>query len=182
MKAFTFIHKKTAKTLGNTIIKVNHAGEHGAVCVYSGQIFLARLTAPSLVNELKAFRDDERKHRQIFADELKSRAEPRCKSYWLCALGGFILGFITALFGIKAIAATTVAVESVVLRHLAEQIQMLSGSDAQAVDAIQQIIDDEQAHHDHSLVHIDAGRFWTRLLMFIIDKATELVIFLGMRL
>lgn len=170
------------KNLGNTIIKVNHAGEHGAVCIYSGQIFLARLTAPSLVNELKSFRDDERKHRQIFADELHSRAEPRCKSYWLCALGGFILGLITALFGVKAIAATTVAVESVVLRHLAEQIQMLSGNDTKAVDAIQQIIDDEQSHHDNSLAHINAGKFWTKLLMLIIDKATELVIFLGMRL
>lgn len=170
------------KNLGNTIIKVNHAGEHGAVCIYSGQIFLARLTAPGLLDELKSFRDDERKHRQIFADELNSRAETRCKSYWLCALGGFILGLITALFGVKAIAATTVAVESVVLRHLAEQIQMLSGSDNKAVDAIQQIIDDEQSHHDNSLAHINAGKFWTKLLMLIIDKATELVIFLGMRL
>lgn len=176
------MNKANTKNLGNTIIKVNHAGEHGAVCIYSGQIFLARLTAPGLVDELKSFRDDERKHRQIFTDELKSRSEPRCKSYWLCALGGFILGFITALFGVKAIAATTVAVESVVLRHLAEQVQLLSGNDARAVFAIQQIIDDEQAHHDHSLAHIDAGKFWTRLLMFIIDKATELVIFMGMRL
>ena len=42
--------------LGSRFIKVDHAGEHGAVCIYSGQIFMARLTAPHLVAELTEFR------------------------------------------------------------------------------------------------------------------------------
>ncbi len=36
--------------LGDRIIKVDHAGEHGAICIYSGQIFMARLTARDLVS------------------------------------------------------------------------------------------------------------------------------------
>ena len=39
-------------------MKVNHAGEHGAISIYTGQIFMARLTASLLVPELRAFRAD----------------------------------------------------------------------------------------------------------------------------
>jgi len=35
--------------LGSRIIKVNHAGEHGAIYIYAGQILMARLTARSIV-------------------------------------------------------------------------------------------------------------------------------------
>lgn len=111
---------------GNRVIKVDHAGEHGAVCIYTAQILFARLTAPGLVEELVHFREHERAHRKIFEDELARRSHPRCRSYWLCGLGGFVLGAVTGLFGRRAIAATTVAIESVVLRHLRQQIAELS--------------------------------------------------------
>jgi len=32
--------------LGNRMMKVDHAGEHGAICIYSGQLFMARLFRP----------------------------------------------------------------------------------------------------------------------------------------
>lgn len=100
-------------------MKVNHAGEHGAISIYTGQIFMARFTARPLLPELRAFRADEEKHRAIFYKELERRGLKRCKSYWLCAVGGYALGAATGLLGAHAISVTTVAVERTVLRHWA---------------------------------------------------------------
>lgn len=171
-----------APDLGDRILKVNHAGEHGAICIYSGQILLARLTAPDMLNELREFRSHERRHRAIFGAELAQRGRARCRSYWLCGIGGFVLGAMTGLLGRGAIAATTTAVESVVLCHLEHQLSVLEGRDPAAVTAISSIIADEQQHHDQSLQQAPAGAFWPRILSPIVSSATEAVIWLGMRL
>ena len=168
--------------LGNRIIKVNHAGEHGAICIYTGQILMAKLTARHLIGELREFRSHEQRHRAIFAAELERRGRPRCRSYWLCGIGGFVLGTITGLLGSNAIAATTVAVESVVLRHLEQQIATLQDHDTAAVTAISEIVAEEREHHDNSASHVKAGTFWPRVLTPIVSASTESVIWLGMRL
>lgn len=137
-----------ADGLGGRILKVNHAGENGAVHIYSGQILLAPLTAPSLVAELREFREHEKAHRQIFCRELERRGMRRCRSYLLCGAGGYALGVITGLFGRGAIAATTVAVERVVLGHLKQQLQVPGGRDPAAARAVEAIVNEEQEHHD----------------------------------
>ncbi|MEO8153925.1 MAG: demethoxyubiquinone hydroxylase family protein [Rhizobacter sp.] len=168
--------------LGGRILKVNHAGENGAVHIYAGQIFVARLTVPALVSELIEFKSHEEKHRAIFLAELQRRGVPRCRSYWLCAAGGFALGFLTAFLGRSAIAATTVAVERVVLSHLKTQLIALAGKDEAAVQAIALIVEEEQQHHDQSATHFAAGQFWPRLLTPVVVASTETVIWFGMRL
>jgi ubiquinone biosynthesis monooxygenase Coq7 len=168
--------------LGSRILKVNHAGENGAIHIYAAQAFVARLTAPSLVPELLDFKLHEERHRAIFWAELSERGRPRCRSYWLCALGGMVLGLVTALFGRGAMAATTVAVERVVLRHLHEQISALRDIDTRAVDAIRAVIAEEQHHHDQSASHIQERQGWLRVLQPIVATSTEAVIWLGMKL
>jgi ubiquinone biosynthesis monooxygenase Coq7 len=118
-----------ASDLGDRIIKVNHAGEHGAIGIYSGQILMARLTAPKMLTALREFRSHEQRHRAILAAVLERRGCRRCRSYWLCGVGGFVLGAITGLLGSSAIAATTAAVEGVVLQHLEHQLVVLQGHD-----------------------------------------------------
>jgi ubiquinone biosynthesis monooxygenase Coq7 len=167
--------------LGGQIIKVDHAGEHGAVCIYTGQLLVARLTAPELVAELSDFRLHEVRHREIFRQELARRGRRRCRSYWLCGIGGFVLGLLTGLFGASAIAAATVAVECVVLRHLEQQIALLRPIDPSAVAAISAIIADEREHHDRSAAHARAGRFWSKVLVPVVSASTEAVIWIGMR-
>ena len=177
------IGQATAGTaLGDRIMKVNHAGEHGAICIYRGQLLLAPLTAPSLVAELKEFRSHEERHRSLFSAELARRSRHRCRSYWFCGLGGFVLGFVTGLLGRNAIAATTVAIESVVLRHLEDQLTLLGDTDPAAVAAICAIVSEEREHHDRSASHGSAAGFWSTLLTPIVSTATETVIWLGMRL
>ena len=166
----------------NRVLRVNHAGEHGAVNIYAGQIFVARLTAPSIVSELREFKSHEERHRARFWSELVRRGQPRCRSYALCGVGGFVLGLLTGMLGRRAIAATTVAVERVVLRHLARQIRVLNNRDAAATAAIASIVEEEQQHHDRSAVHSQAGGFWRAVLTPLVAISTELVIWTGMRL
>ncbi|MBH0114386.1 demethoxyubiquinone hydroxylase family protein [Novosphingobium sp. YJ-S2-02] len=173
---------KSGEALGDRVLKVDHAGEHGAVCIYTAQIWLARWRAPDMVNELAHFRDHERGHRARFGAVLEARGLRRCRSYHLCAIGGFALGMATGLLGRGAIAATTVAVERVVLRHLHEQIEALEAVDGEATFALRQIIAEEQQHHDISAARTSVGSRCFKVVNAIVAASTEAVIWLGMRL
>ena len=167
---------------GDRILKVNHAGEHGAVAIYSGQLLAGRLRARTLLAELAEFKVHEEKHRSIFAGEMERRGVSRCRSYWLCGAGGFLLGVVTGLLGPQAMATMTVAVERVVLRHLESQLQELGQTDPAAIAAISAIIGDEQEHHDRSAARAGRGGVLNRMLAACVSGATEGVIWIGMRL
>ena len=169
------------EALGDRVLKVNHAGENGAVHIYSGQILIARITAPGLVPELIEFRRHEIHHRAIFQAELERRGVRRCRSYVLCGAGGWVLGALTAFCGRRAIGATTVAVEQVVLAHLVEQIAALRGQDDAAVAAISSIVEEEQQHHD-SGIRLAAGKAWCAVLTPLVSASTRFVIWAGMHL
>jgi ubiquinone biosynthesis monooxygenase Coq7 len=175
------LHSSANEELGSRILKVNHAGENGAVNIYRGQILAARLTARSMVPELAEFQSHEQRHRAIFAAELQRRGRRRCRSYLLCGLGGLVLGLTTGILGRRAISATTVAVKRVVLGHLAQQLRVLRGKDEAAVTAISAIVNEEQQHHDQSAAHLEHGRFWPTVLAPIVAASTEAVIWVGMR-
>ena len=168
------------ETLGDRVLRVDHAGEHGAVCVYRAQRRLARWTSPELIPEIDEFIAHEMRHRALFAAELARRGQPRCLSYPVCAALGTLLGTATGLFGRHAIAATTVAIERVVLRHMAQQIEALAASDPAAIGILEDILVEEQEHHDRSAAHLPGG-----LLQHLLDTgvaaATEAVIWIGMR-
>lgn len=168
--------------LGARILKVDHAGEQGAVNIYRAQIFMARWTAPSLVSELREFKSHEERHRALFWAELQRRGVHRCRSYWLCGIGGWMLGLTTGLLGRHAISATTVAVERVVLGHLKAQLRDLSGIDDAAASVISEIVEEEQLHHDQSASHVRANHVWSKVLSPVVAASTESVIWLGMRL
>jgi 3-demethoxyubiquinol 3-hydroxylase len=168
--------------LGGRVLKVNHAGEHGAISIYVGQMLLARLTARSMLVELAEFKSHEQRHRAIFQAELQRRGLSRCRSYVLCGVGGFTLGILTGMLGRRAIAATTVAVERVVLSHLNQQIEVLRAKDEAAVAAIGSIVSEEQEHHDRSAAHAQASPFWIKVLSPVVALSTQAVIWLGMHL
>ena len=170
------------ETLGDRVMKVDHAGEHGAVCIYTTQRWLARWRAPDMLAEIDGFIAHEKGHRAAFAAELAARGRGRCRSYWLCGVGGFALGVVTGLAGRQAIAATTVAIERVVLRHMHEQIATLASVDTAAAETLRRIVVDEQEHHDLSADRLPPDTAWTKLLEPIVSASTEAVIWLGMRL
>ena len=169
-------------TYADRILKVNHAGEHGAVNIYRGQRLVCFWRDESLKRELEELREHEERHRAIFAAELKSRGVRRCRSYWMCGLGGFLLGVSTGICGRASIAAVTVAVERVVLRHLEVQLRELDGVDPVAHAAIASILDDERSHHDRAAQEPHQGIFWPRVLKPTVSAVTEFVIWTGMKL
>jgi 3-demethoxyubiquinol 3-hydroxylase len=173
---------KRGESLGDRIVKVDHAGEHGAVCIYSAQIAVSRWRSPRLVPELQQFLAHEQRHRRIFTEELARRGRSRCRSYHLCGLGGLILGLLTGLAGPQAIHATTAAIERVVLLHMTAQLAELAGIDGQAHAALKVIIEDEQSHHDQAEAQKSAGNLWVRLIDPVVRVSTEVVIWLGMKL
>ena len=91
-------------THGDRILKVNHAGEHGAVNIYRGQRLACFWRDAGLKRELEEFRAHEERHRAIFAAELERRGLRRCRSYGLCGLGGLMLGLVTGICGRASIA------------------------------------------------------------------------------
>lgn len=173
---------KPGETLGDRVMKVDHAGEHGAVCMYRAQILGARLRAPAMVEELEHFLGHELGHRARFAAELDRRGRRRCRSYLLCGLGGWLLGLATGIAGAGAIAATTIAIERIVLAHMREQLRVLSASDAAAATVLRAIIVEEQEHHDVSASRLPGRSLWQAIIDPIVSGSTEAVIWMGMRL
>ena len=169
-------------THAERILKVNHAGEHGAVNIYRGQRLVCFWRDAELKRELEEFRSHEERHRDVFAAELARRGLRRCRSYHLCGLGGLLLGLTTGICGRASIAAVTVAVERVVLRHLEMQLHELDGVDPAAHAAVASILDDERTHHDRAAQEPRQGIFWPRLIRPAVSAATEFVIWTGMRL
>ena len=169
-------------THGDRILKVNHAGEHGAVNIYRGQRLACFWRDAGLKRELEEFRAHEERHRAIFAAELERRGLRRCRSYGLCGLGGLMLGLVTGICGRASIAAVTVAVERVVLRHVEAQLRELDGVDPAAHAAVSSIIEDERTHHDRAAQEPRQGIFWPRVIRPTVSAVTEFVIWSGMKL
>jgi ubiquinone biosynthesis monooxygenase Coq7 len=177
---------KYSDSLGNTdtpkkILKVNHAGEFGAESIYRAQIMVSKILHKDYVPLLTAFLEDEKRHSKVFWTEIQPRNGIKCKSYWLCGLGGWFMGLISALLGKKGIMACTWAVESVVTEHLKNQLVYLTEkNDTAAYQAVNSILQDEQHHRDTGLneggKNIFYFPFW-----FCVSLFTEGVIRFGMR-
>ena len=166
--------------LANRILRVNHGGEHGAVNIYRAQSLICFWRAPELVPELKEFQAHEERHRAVFAAALKARGVKQGPGYALCALGGYCPGLITALLGRSAVAATTHAVERVVLGHLKLQLDYLRDSDHEAYALVESILDEEQSHHDRAALAASRGTFWPSIIEPVVAAATEALIWIGM--
>ncbi len=172
---------RPADSIAEKMIKVDHAGENGAVNIYRAQILASKIRAKALVPQLAEFQRHEEEHRKIFGTYLSKNGIRRCVSYHACGFGGFALGFVTGLVGPNAVAATTYAVEGVVPKHLEEQLAYLEQHDRGTYDCVSAIYDDELKHHDEAESHLSQGRVLTKVLIAIVKGCTELVFRFGMR-
>ena len=164
------------------ILKVNHAGEFGAINIYRSQIFVSKFFMKDLVPLLRDFMEDEKRHMEIFWTEIQARNGIRCKSYWLCGVGGYFLGFVSSLLGRRGVMACTWAVESVVINHLHNQVAYLKEKDdVAALNAVENILEDEKNHRDTGFNEGGTGNIWYQPLRFSVSLFTESVIRFGMR-
>lgn len=130
-------------------LRVNHAGEYGAQRIYEGQLaILGNDECAPLLQEMK---EQEVEHLEAFNTLLNERkVRPTAlMPFWHAA--GFALGAGTALLGKRAAMACTVAVESVIAEHYAEQLENLPKEEAALKSTIAKFRDDEMEHHDIGL-------------------------------
>ena len=105
------------------MVRVNHAGEYGAVRIYEGQ--LAVLGKTSNAKIIRDMLTQERKHLEKFNELIISRRVRPTAMMPVWHIAGFALGAASALLGEKAAHACTVAVEEVIDKHYENQIQNL---------------------------------------------------------
>jgi ubiquinone biosynthesis monooxygenase Coq7 len=136
------------------MIRVDHAGEFGAIRIYEGQ--LAVLTghkgAERAVAAIKRMSDQEQRHLTKFDALLNERRVRPTALEPLWRLAGFTLGAVTALMGEKTAMACTAAVEEVIDQHYASQLDRLA-HDPELRDTIEDFRADEIAHRDEALAH-----------------------------
>jgi 3-demethoxyubiquinol 3-hydroxylase len=161
------------------IVRVNHAGEFGAIRIYSAQIGVATRLYPDLVPALAEMLGHERLHCGAFLAAMPARNSRPCRVMSLWSWGGALLGFVTALMGRQAIWICTAAVEATVHRHLDDQLHFLERRDADLSAIILSIREEELAHLHHAEERITSTGSGVRVLHGFITWATDAVIWLS---
>lgn len=133
------------------MIRVDHAGEYGAIRIYAGQLaVLPRGTASAAVRKMAR---QEEAHLDRFAKMIAARRVRPTLFAPLWHVGGYMLGAGTALLGAPAAMACTVAVEEVIDAHYGAQAARL-GDDEPALKAtIEEFQADERQHRDTAMEH-----------------------------
>lgn len=133
------------------MIRVDHAGEYGAVRIYEGQLAVLQRRGSASVETIQHMAEQEQRHLKAF-DRLvnERRVRPTAlEPVWRIA--GFALGAATAALGEKAAFACTAAVEEVIDEHYAAQIAALEGKDESLKATVADFRADEAAHRDEAL-------------------------------
>lgn len=141
----------TRQQLVERIIRVDHAGEFGAVRIYEGQLaVLGRDKAGPVIRAMAA---KEREHLAGFAALVgERRVRPTAlQPAWHVA--GFALGAATALLGPEAAMACTEAVEEVIDEHYAGQVAALGDDEAELRDVCERYRRDEVEHGETAIAH-----------------------------
>ncbi|MBP0583184.1 demethoxyubiquinone hydroxylase family protein [Labrys sp. LIt4] len=161
------------------ILRVNHAGEYGAIRIYGAQIAVSKLVWPDMVPHLSGMLADEIRHCALFRAAMPTRQSRPCRIMQLWSLGGFVLGFLTALAGRQAIWVCTAAVEAAVHRHLGDQLHFLAGRDEGARTIILDINEEEVAHLTTAQSQLTEPGLPKRVLHGVITALTDMMIFLS---
>lgn len=135
------------------ILRVDHAGELGAVHIYRGQraVFAAARGRAHTAEVLAEMEGHEAAHLEAFDKLLTDRGVRPTLLAPVWRVAGFALGAATALMGDKAAHACTEAVETVIEGHYAGQIEELSGREPQLAADLSRFRDDELAHRDQAV-------------------------------
>ena len=111
-----------ARELVERTIRVDQAGEFGAVRIYEGQLAALRWTGRAngeAGRKIAVMARAEREHNAVFDRLLAERRVRPTVLSPLWSVAGFALGAATALMGDKAAMACTVAIEETIDEHYA---------------------------------------------------------------
>jgi len=132
------------------MIRVDHAGEYGAVRIYAGQLAVLGRTH-RLSPLIRHMAEQEQRHLAAFDRIVVGRrVRPSLLSpFW--HVSGYALGAATALLGEQAALACTAAVEEVIDEHYEGQRRALEDSEPELAGTIARFQAEEVEHRESAL-------------------------------
>jgi 3-demethoxyubiquinol 3-hydroxylase len=142
--------EKTNKNKIEEFIRVDHAGERGAIKIYEGQLLALNTIVKNdeLKKKIEEMQIHEKEHCNYFEKEIKKRNIKPTKFLPLWDLLGVGLGFGSTLIGKKAAMLCTASVEEVIDEHYQNQINQLKNDEKELKSKIIKFRDDELHHKD----------------------------------
>lgn len=136
----------------DAMIRVDQAGEYGAIRIYAGQLAIMGHRSPA-AREIAGMALQEERHRAFFDRMLAERGvrPTLLQPFW--SVAGFALGAVTAAISPEAAMACTAAVETEIDKHYAEQLRELGDDDPELSEAILEFQAEELEHRDTALAH-----------------------------
>ena len=163
--------KLTDKKILEEIIRVDHAGERGAIKIYEGQLlalntFKKDEKLKKLIEEMK---EHEKEHFEYFEKEIQKRNIKPTIFLPLWDLLGVTLGFGTTILGHKAAMLCTASVEEVICDHYKNQLDKLGEDEKDLKKSIKKFREDED---DHKNIAYDKGAT-KEGFYFLLDKIIQ---------
>jgi 3-demethoxyubiquinol 3-hydroxylase len=142
--------KKTNKDTVEKFIRVDHAGERGAIKIYEGQLLALNtfIKDDDLKKTIEEMKVHEKEHCDYFDKEIKKRKIKPTKFLPLWDLLGVGLGFGSTILGKKAAMLCTASVEEVIDEHYLNQIEELENDEKELKKKIIKFREDELHHKD----------------------------------
>ena len=140
--------KKTDKKILEEIIRVDHAGERGAIKIYEGQLLALKTIKQdkSLKEKIEKMKEHEKEHLEYFEEEIQNRKIKPTYLLPLWDIMGVSLGFGSALLGKKAAMLCTASVEEVIEDHYDNQLKNLGNDEMELKAKIEKFKSDEINH------------------------------------
>ena len=140
--------EKTDKKTLEEIIRVDHAGERGAIKIYEGQLLALKTIKQdnALKDKIEEMKEQEKEHLEYFEKEIQKRKIKPTYFLPLWDLMGVGLGFGTALLGKKAAMLCTASVEEVIEDHYQNQLKRLGKDEKDLKAKIEKFRGDEINH------------------------------------
>ena len=140
--------KKSNKKKIEEFIRVDHAGERGAIKIYEGQLLALNtfVKDDELKKTIEEMKEHEREHANYFEQEIRKRSIKPTKFLPLWDLLGLGLGFGSTLLGKKAAMLCTASVEEVIDEHYQSQINQLEKDEKELKNKIIKFRNDELHH------------------------------------
>ena len=142
--------KKSDKKKIEEFIRVDHAGERGAIKIYEGQLLALNtfVKDDELKKTIEEMKEHEREHANYFEQEIRKRSIQPTKFLPLWDLLGVGLGFGSTLLGKKAAMLCTASVEEVIDEHYQNQIDQIQPDEKELKEKIIKFREDELHHKD----------------------------------
>jgi 3-demethoxyubiquinol 3-hydroxylase len=135
------------------MIRVDQAGEYGAMRIYAGQLAVLGDRHP-IARDVQHMADQERRHLDHFNAMMAKRSVRPTLLHPFWHVAGYALGAATALMGPRAAMACTAAVETEIDKHYGAQLELLGNADPELSDAI---ADFQAEELEHKATAIAAG-------------------------